>query len=96
MISIKRLATTGAPSSSRGVSVTRPWPGRPRANRVMILDGESGGPFQQRQLVMLVLKKELDEAGLFQADVLTVPPGHRRLQQIQAGFPQASSGNRQL
>jgi len=42
--------------------------------RVMILDGESGGPYHQWQLVTPVLKKELDETGLFQVDVVTAPP----------------------
>src|SRR5262249_25996090 len=41
---------------------------------VMILDGESGGPYHQWQLVTQVLKKELDETGLFQVDVVTAPP----------------------
>ena len=41
---------------------------------VMILDGESGGPYHQWQLVTTVLKKELDETGLFQVDVVTAPP----------------------
>src|SRR5262245_25379337 len=45
-------------------------------SRVMILDGESGGPYHQWQLVTPVLKKELDETGLFQVDVVTAPaPG---------------------
>jgi type 1 glutamine amidotransferase len=42
--------------------------------RVMILDGESGGPYHQWQIVTPVLKKELDETGLFQVDVVTAPP----------------------
>ncbi len=42
--------------------------------RVMLLDGESGGPYHQWQLVTQVLKKELDETGLFQVDVVTAPP----------------------
>ena len=42
--------------------------------RVMILDGESGGPYHQWRLVTLVLKKELDETGLFQVDIVTAPP----------------------
>ena len=41
--------------------------------RVMILDGESGGPYHQWQIVTPVLKKELDETGLFQVDVVTAP-----------------------
>jgi mono/diheme cytochrome c family protein len=42
--------------------------------RVMLLDGESGGPYHHWQLTTLVLKKELDDAGLFQVDVVTAPP----------------------
>jgi hypothetical protein len=42
--------------------------------RIMILDGESGGPYHKWQLVTLVLKKMLDETGLFQVDVVTAPP----------------------
>ncbi|HEY2379712.1 MAG TPA: ThuA domain-containing protein [Terriglobia bacterium] len=42
--------------------------------RVMILDGESGGPYHQWQIVTPVLKKELEETGLFQVDVDTAPP----------------------
>src|SRR6185369_4186564 len=42
--------------------------------RIMILDGESGGPYHQWQLVTAVLKKELEETGLFQIDVVTAPP----------------------
>ena len=41
---------------------------------VMILDGESGGSYHQWQTVTPVLKKELDETGLFQIDVVTAPP----------------------
>ncbi len=42
--------------------------------RVMLLDGESAGAYHQWQLVTPVLKKELDETGLFQVDVVTMPP----------------------
>lgn len=42
--------------------------------RVMILDGESAGPYHQWQLVTAVLKKQLDETGLFQVDLVTAPP----------------------
>ena len=41
--------------------------------KVMILDGESGGPYHKWQLVSPVLKKELEETGLFQIDVVTAP-----------------------
>jgi type 1 glutamine amidotransferase len=39
----------------------------------MILDGESGGPYHKWQLVSPVLKKELEETGLFQVEVVTAP-----------------------
>jgi type 1 glutamine amidotransferase len=42
--------------------------------RVMILDGESGGPYHNWRLVTAVLRKQLEEAGLFQIDVVTAPP----------------------
>jgi len=42
--------------------------------RVMILNGESGGPFHNWQATTPVLKKELDETGLFDVDVVTAPP----------------------
>jgi type 1 glutamine amidotransferase len=41
--------------------------------KVMIIDGESGGPYHKWQLVTPVLKKELEETGLFQVDVVTLP-----------------------
>src|SRR6266849_6675143 len=42
--------------------------------RVMLLDGESGGAYHKWQLITPVLKKELEETGLFQVDVVTAPP----------------------
>jgi type 1 glutamine amidotransferase/outer membrane protein assembly factor BamB len=42
--------------------------------RVMILDGESGGPYHDWQLTTPVLRKELVETGLFQVDLVTAPP----------------------
>jgi type 1 glutamine amidotransferase len=42
--------------------------------RVMIIDGESGGPYHKWQLVTPVLKKQLDDTRLFQVDVVTAPP----------------------
>jgi hypothetical protein len=47
--------------------------GAPRI-RVMLLDGESAGSFHNWQAVTPVLKKVLDEAGLFEVDVVTAPP----------------------
>lgn len=44
--------------------------------RVMLLDGESGGPYHKWQLTTPVLKKQLEETGLFQVDVVTAPPAN--------------------
>jgi mono/diheme cytochrome c family protein/type 1 glutamine amidotransferase len=41
--------------------------------RVMLLDGESGGTYHQWKLTTQALKKELEEAELFQVDVVTAP-----------------------
>lgn len=46
------------------------------AIRVMLLDGESGGPYHKWQLTTPVLKKQLEETGLFQVDVVTAPPAN--------------------
>lgn len=42
--------------------------------KLMLLDGESGGPWHKWQLTTPVLKKVLEETGLFQVDVVTVLP----------------------
>jgi uncharacterized protein len=42
--------------------------------RVMILDGQSAGTYHDWQHTTPVLKKELEDAGLFQVDVVTAPP----------------------
>jgi uncharacterized protein len=43
---------------------------------VMILDGESGGTYHDWQRVTPVLKKMLDETGLFATTVVTTPPAN--------------------
>lgn len=42
--------------------------------QVMLLDGESGGPYHKWQLTTPVLKKQLEETGMFQVTVVTAPP----------------------
>jgi len=42
--------------------------------RIMILDGESAGAYHKWSLTTPVLKKELEETGLFTVDVVTAPP----------------------
>jgi hypothetical protein len=41
---------------------------------VMILDGESAGTFHQWKLTTPVLRRALEETGLFQVEVVTAPP----------------------
>ena len=41
--------------------------------RVMLLDGESGGTYHKWELTTPVLKKQLEETGLFKVDVATNP-----------------------
>jgi hypothetical protein len=42
--------------------------------RVMLLDGESGGPYHRWPIATAILKRELDETGLFQVTVVSAPP----------------------
>src|SRR5262245_61085057 len=42
--------------------------------RVMLLDGESAGTYHKWRATTPVLKKELDETGLFLVEVVTAPP----------------------
>lgn len=44
------------------------------AVRVMILDGQSGGAYHDWRHTTPVLKKELEDAGLFQVDIVSAPP----------------------
>ena len=54
--------------------------------RVMILDGESGGPYHKWQLVTPVLKKQLDETRLFETDVVTAPPADGDFSRFKPAF----------
>jgi type 1 glutamine amidotransferase len=42
--------------------------------RVMLLDGESGGTYHAWRETTPVLKKQLEQTGLFQVEVVTAPP----------------------
>ena len=42
--------------------------------RVMLLDGESGGPYHAWQQTTPYLKRMLEDARIFQVDVVTAPP----------------------
>lgn len=54
--------------------------------RVMILDGESGGPYHNWRLTTPVLKEELEETGLFQVAVVTAPPSSTDLSNFHPQF----------
>src|ERR1700678_1602476 len=41
--------------------------------RVLLLDGESAGPYHNWQVTTPILKKELEETGLFEVTVATAP-----------------------
>jgi uncharacterized protein len=56
--------------------------------RVMLLDGESGGPWHKWQLTTPVLKKQLEETGLFQVDVVTAPPATGDFSAFRPSFQQ--------
>ncbi len=42
--------------------------------KVMILDGQSGGAYHDWKLTTQVMKRQLEEAGLFEVTVVTAPP----------------------
>ena len=56
--------------------------------RVMLLDGQSGGPYHAWQLTTPVLKKELEETGLFRVDVATAPPSGGDFSRFKPDFKQ--------
>ncbi len=45
-----------------------------RPIRIMLLDGEQGGPYHAWEETSPYLKRMLDDTGLFQVDVVTAPP----------------------
>ena len=55
---------------------------------LMLLDGESGGPWHKWQLTTPVLKKALDETGLFRVDVVTAPAAAGELTTFAPAFEQ--------
>jgi type 1 glutamine amidotransferase len=51
----------------------QPVPAPANTIRVLLLDGQSGGPYHAWQLTTSVLKKELEDAGIFNVTVATSP-----------------------
>ncbi|HTV02170.1 MAG TPA: ThuA domain-containing protein, partial [Luteitalea sp.] len=58
------VACVAAPMSLRA---------QPARTKVMLLDGESGGPYHKWQATTPLIKKALEETGLFQVEVVTAP-----------------------
>ncbi|HVJ07004.1 MAG TPA: ThuA domain-containing protein [Acidisarcina sp.] len=56
------------------------------AIQVMLLDGQSAGPYHAWQVTTPVLKKELEETGLFQVSVVTAPASADDLRNFQPDF----------
>jgi hypothetical protein len=54
--------------------------------RVMLLDGESGGPYHKWNLITPVLRKQLEETGLFRVDVVTAPAAGGDLNSFKPDF----------
>lgn len=80
MVSIRRISAfiilVVLLCATRAVSLAQSRPSKSALSapiRVLILDGESGGPYHAWRLTTPVLRKELDEAGIFEVTVLTAP-----------------------
>ena len=56
--------------------------------RVMLLDGESAGTYHAWRETTPVLKAELEQAGIFQVDVVTAPPSRGDFRGFQPNFSQ--------
>jgi hypothetical protein len=54
--------------------------------RILLLDGESAGPYHAWKSITPVLKNELEETGLFQIDVATAPPSSADLSSFKPEF----------
>jgi type 1 glutamine amidotransferase len=57
-----------------------------RPIEVMLLDGESGGPYHAWQVTTPILKKELEDTGLFAVTVVTAPPSGGDLGNLKPDF----------
>lgn len=54
--------------------------------KAMLLDGESGGPYHAWQTTTPVLKKELEETGMFRVDVVTAPKSNEDFSRFHPDF----------
>jgi len=65
---MKALSLVGTMLAFAGISLAA------EPIRVMLLDGESAGPYHKWKLITPLLQKQLEETGLFHVDVVTAPP----------------------
>lgn len=56
--------------------------------KVLLLDGESGGPYHNWHITTPILKKELEDAGLFEVTVLTAPAANGDFSNFHPEFKQ--------
>ena len=68
-----------------GVAVTVVAQG-PARTKVMLLDGESGGPYHKWQLTTPLIKKVLEETGRFDVTVVTAPAATGVLEDFRPDF----------
>jgi type 1 glutamine amidotransferase len=68
---------------SSGIASAAPAP-----IRVLLLDGQSAGPFHDWKLTTPILKQELEETGIFQVTVLSAPPSGADFSNFQPNFSQ--------
>lgn len=54
--------------------------------KVMLLDGQSGGPYHDWRATTPVMKQQLESTGLFQVDVVTAPPSGSDFSQFNPDF----------
>ncbi len=64
--------------------------------RVMLLDGESAGSYHKWRATTPLLKKELDETGLFAVEVVTAPPAGADFSSFTPGIQPIPGGRAQL
>src|SRR5580704_12405205 len=57
----------------RAALCAEPAPSKAEPIRVLLVDGQSGGPYHFWQLTSAVMKKELEDAGIFRVTVVTSP-----------------------
>lgn len=79
ILAVGLLCTLIVPVVGHGASARRPI-------SIAIVDGQSGGTYHNWRLTTPVLKKELEETGLFEVTVITAPPSDGDFSQFNPEF----------